>query len=153
MNVVLAVDTARSSGWCITQGGKYVDSCQCDAFSDEPRALCARAIALDPKAQLVLERPFGGNLATLQGLGAARGCWLSAWRAATGKKTDVRVTSVYAQVWRSQLFGSSAGFALQERITAQLMTRKTHVGADEAAAICIGRWANLRQTRNQLAIG
>jgi hypothetical protein len=149
--VLLAVDTAKSSGWCLLQGGKYVDSGQCDAFGSVPRELCARAVALNPKAVLVLEKPFGGNLATLTGLGAARGCWLSAWRSATGRKTDVRVVSVLPQVWRSQLFGATASFALQEKLTAQLVSRKTDIGADEAAASCIARWA-MRAQPSQRAV-
>jgi hypothetical protein len=145
---VLAVDTARSSGWCITIGGAYHSSGQCDAFGPAPREICVRVINLSPKAQLVLERPFGGSTATLVGLGAARGCWESSWREATGGKTLVRCKSVYPQVWRSQLFGSTASFALQERLTAQLVTRKTDVGADEAAAVCIARWAERELEKN-----
>lgn len=143
--VLLAVDTAKRSGWCLLQNGKYVDSGECDAFGSAPRELCARAIALNPKAVLILEKPFGGNLATLTGLGAARGCWLSAWRSATGRKTTARVRSVLPQTWRSELFGTSAGFPLQEQLTAQLVTGQTNIHPDRAAAICIARWAARRE--------
>lgn len=153
MSALLALDVARSTGWCIVVDGAYHSSGECDAFSDEPRTICARVIELDAKARVVAERPFGGSMATLIGLGAAKGAWEAAWRAATGNRTVVRWRSVYPSTWRSQLFGSTASFALQERLTAQLMTRKTDVGADEAAACAIARWAILRPTRNQLAIG
>jgi len=37
-------------------------------------------------------------------------------------------------VWRADLFGATAAFALQEKLTAQLVSRKTDPGADEAVA-------------------
>lgn len=151
MRVVLAIDTARNSGWCLTADGKYVDSGECDAYGDAPREVCRRAVELDAKAELLLETAFGGSLATLRGLGAARGCWLSAWRWATGKKTTARIRSVMPQTWRAALFGATAGFALQEKLTAQVFSRKTDPAPDEAAAICIARWASVHAAKKTTA--
>lgn len=140
MNAVLNVDTAKTSGWCITVDGKYHSSGEVDAFGPAPRELCARVIALDPLARLVLERPFGGNMQTLLGLGAAKGCWESAWLFATGRKTLARVGRVYPQVWRSNLFGGGAHSEMQEKIVAQVWSGKQETGPDENAAICIAKW-------------
>jgi hypothetical protein len=141
VGTILAVDVAATSGWCIRTGGEYHSSGQCDAFGPEPLEVCRRALGLDRKSRLVLEQPSHGNRATLVGLGAARGAWLSAWQAATGLSSSTRVKSVYPATWRSQLFSTSCGFQLQERLHAQVVSKKRSLGPDEAAAVCIASWA------------
>lgn len=148
MTTLLCIDVARSSGWCLRCGGAYSDSGQVDAFGEAPADLCRRAIEIDRKAVLVLEQPSHGNRATLVGLGAARGAWLAAWKNATGLRTLARVKSVYPATWRSKLFGNVSGFALQERLHAQLVSKKTDPGADESAAVCIASWAERELEKN-----
>lgn len=138
MRHVLSVDTAANSGWCITDdNGVYVDSGECKAFSYETTLICARATDLNPKTLLMLEQPSHGNRAQLVGMGAARGAWLMGWEAAGGKKPK----SVYPVTWRSKLFGNTAKNPTQERLAAQIFSKKSEVGPDEAAAICIAVYA------------
>lgn len=142
--VVLAVDTARNSGVALFSRGVLHDSGEVDIF--DARSLewwCRQALehkdeyALkhDPRrAVLVLERPWGGSFMTVEGLGAARHAWVSAWLSAGGAKK--RVVRVYPQTWRGALGirgpRDEAGFACA--------TRGALVRPDEAAAICIGSW-------------
>lgn len=133
----LAVDVAASSGWCIRQDGRYVDSGQCDAFGDGPLDVVRRVIALDPKAIMVLEKPSHGNRATLVGLGAAKGPWISAWKHATGLRTLPRVKERFPATWRSRLWGDTRKFPARELLTAQVMSGRKAMGADESAACCL----------------
>lgn len=145
MNVVLAVDVAKTSGWCITDAeGQWAMSGEVDAFSQDVIDICRLALQMDRKAVIALETPSHGNRATLVGLGAARGCWISAWKNATGLKTTPRLKNVYPATWRSELFGNTSKFPTQERLSASMFSGKQSVGPDEAAACCIARYAVLK---------
>lgn len=134
--IVLSVDTAANSGWCLTQDGVYVDSGECEAFGAELPWICKRATALDKRALLMLEKPSHGNRSQLVGMGAARGAWMAGWNAAQGKKPK----DVFPATWRSDLFGNTAKNHTQERLTAQIFSKKAELGPDEAAAVCIAAW-------------
>lgn len=138
--VILAVDTAANSGWCLFVDGGYVSSGECKAIGAEPRIICHRALELDPKATLVLERPWGGSMHTLVGLGAAKGQWESAWVEACGTKTLVRVKRVFPQVWRAALLGSTAKNPLAERLRASVHAGR-RTGPDESPAVLIAEYA------------
>lgn len=139
---VLAVDTAKTSGWCIvTDEGRYFYSGECNAFSADVTDACKLVLSHDPKAVLMLEKPSHGNRSQLVGMGAARGAWLSAWQQAGGKKPR----DVFPATWRSQLFGDTAKNPTRERLAAQVFSKKTGVGPDEAAAVCIARWASTQK--------
>lgn len=137
MKTLLAVDVAASSGWCIRQDGRYVDSGQCDAFGDGPLEVVRRVIGMDRKAVMVLEKPSHGNRATLVGLGAAKGPWISAWKNATGLRTLARVKERFPATWRAKLWGDTLKNPLREKIAAQVMTGKRDPGPDESAACCL----------------
>jgi len=135
---VLAVDTAATSGWCITDSnGKYFTSGECNAFTADVSDACRLVLSHDPKAQLMLEKPSHGNRSQLVGMGAARGAWLAAWGQAGGKKAK----DVFPATWRSELFGDTAKNPTRERLTAQIFSKKENVGPDEAAAVSIALWA------------
>lgn len=148
MKWFLAVDTARTSGWCITDGhGKYFHSGECDAYSVEVTDACRLVLSHDPKAQLMLEKPSHGNRASLVGMGAARGAWIAAWTQAGGKKPK----DVFPATWRSELFGDTAKNPTRERLAAQVFSKKSGVGPDEAAAVCIAHWAVRKATKRSKA--
>jgi hypothetical protein len=134
--VVLGVDTASTSGWCIAVTGRRVDSGELDTLDPAELARVVRwAVDLGTVGSLpvvlVLEAPWGGTVATLVGLGAARERWLRAWRDAA--QAAGRVVRVKPSTWREET-------REQEQLVARAMVGRV-VGADEAAAILIARWA------------
>lgn len=145
MTVILNVDVARNSGWCITVDRKYHSSGEVDVYGDGPAEVCQRAVELDKKAELVLEQPSHGNRTTLVSLGAARGTWLLAWARACGTKSPRRYVSVFPATWRSKVFQSVGSYPLREKLHAQLVTGRKDVGPDEAAAVCISTWATMQE--------
>lgn len=152
--VVLAVDTARRSGWCISVSGRRVDSGELDTDTVVASALLSRLVrwAVDLGASgglpvvLVLEKPWGGSSVIVASLGAARERWLRAWR--EGGQSSGRVLLVQPGTWRSAVLGSgSIGLTrdvvrgLEASFVAHLMGRRV-AGGDECAAILIARWAS-----------
>lgn len=143
--VTLNVDTASRSGWCITVTGIYVSSGQHDMLHQAERttAACDAAVELGRANKLpvvlVYEKPFRG---TSQGQWI--GAWKLAWRAAGGVQS--RVVGVYPSQWRARVLGGRYASAPRdvvrpvEQRTAGLIAHR-EVGGDEAAAICISRWA------------
>lgn len=147
---VLAVDTAARSGWCIGARGARVASGEV-SVDDEPKIaqIVANAVEVASASQLpcvlVLEAPWGGNVAVVTALGVSRGVWLRAWKRAGQAPT--RVVSVTPSTWRSPVLGG-------EWVSAPRAAVRTHeqrcaaalvgypVGADEAPAILIGWWAS-----------
>jgi hypothetical protein len=145
--IVLAVDTAAQSGFCITMTGAYETSGTVSIHTPGAvqRAVDeAHALALDHgygtgHVVLVLERPWGGNSWTQQALGAARYAWQHAWERRFAKK---RVVRVYPATWRARVLGGPSLEA--ERSVARAITRKRGVMTqDECAAVCIAKWASL----------
>lgn len=168
--VVLAVDTAARSGWSIWVAGKLVDSGEIDTI-DEPallritRAVHIRAIESRLPCVLVLERPWGGTMSVIEGLGAARERWRQVWVAAG--ESERRIVRVYPITWRTKVLGAQNARlprnvvrAVERRMAAQVIAsergqrsfwrclfsmgeRPAHeVGDDEAPAVLIGVWAS-----------
>lgn len=147
--VVLAVDTAKNSGWSLWVRGKYVDSGEI-GIMDHGRMVAriryCMGVVMDSglsseKFVLVLERSWGGGRHQIEGLGAARHAWLSAWCDAHATKTPRRVVRVYPATWRARIFGTTKQTSGRES-SFGLVHKGSAAGGDEAAAICIGAWAS-----------
>jgi hypothetical protein len=131
------------SGWSIWDHGQLVSSGEVgiDDWITLTR-ICERAMERGETCVLVLERPFGGsNSGTLMALGAAHHAWRKAWKLTGGSSR--KIVRVDVSTWRSQVLGMTRGPGLQqrERETALSFKGGSDVGPDEAAAICIGRYA------------
>lgn len=153
--VVLAVDTARISGWALRLGPKLRYSGEVDTLHPEAvQRVCQLALDLTAAAYLtrrpvlVLESPWGGRVNVLVALGQARERWLAAW-AAVGMPR-ARVVSVQPSSWRARVLGRGAvrldreAIRARERLSAQAEVApgmRDAIGPDEAAAILISRWA------------
>lgn len=153
--VVLAVDTARVSGWAIRHAHRLRYSGQLDTYAaDNIDLVCELALNISDAAYkrrppvLVLEQPWGGKRGVLVALGMARERWLAAWeRAGLSRR---RVVSVMPAQWRAVVLGRGAvrlereEIRLREMVSARAEVAPAHrdrLGADEAAAILISRWA------------
>lgn len=151
--VVLAVDTARISGWAVRLQSKLRYSGQLDTL--DPAAIDAAVLAALSVSRaayckrapvLVLEKPWGGRMATVLALGQARERWLAAWdRAGLSRR---RVVSVPPSTWRARVLGHGATRLERDAIREREMLSARaecaagmQLGADEAAAILISRWA------------
>jgi hypothetical protein len=154
---VLAVDAARRSGWAISVCGHLQESGELDTLDE---ALIERIVLnaleyverVELPLVLVLESPWGGSVAVVSALGAARERWLRAWRKAGQAMT--RVVPVTASTWRGPVLGAEWVSAprdvvrAHERRVAQVIAaanvarRALPVGDDEAPAILIARWAS-----------
>lgn len=155
---LLAVDTARQSGWAIYCMGVLQEHGEVDTLDEatlEQLVRNALEIATDCAVPLVLvlEEPFGGRPEIVAALGVARERWLRAWRQAD--QSLRRVVRVQPSTWRGPVLGSEWVSAPrnavrdQEMRTARALTKRMTrydgsvppLGHDEAAAILIGRWA------------
>jgi len=151
--VVLGVDTATRSGWAIRDPTRLVWSGECDThdwgeLDAIVRLALDRATLLRVPAVLVLERPWGGSLQVLPALGAARERWDVAWSRA-GQPRSRRVL-VWPATWRARVLARGSHCAKRDVVrAAELAAARNEVsaahaaqlGADEAAAILIARWA------------
>lgn len=153
--VVLAVDTARVSGWASYIVGAYKDSGELDTLDEDALAgAVGRSVDLADErglpVVLVLEAPYGGSVAVVAGLGVARERWLRAWRRA--EQALGRVVRVTPSQWRGPVLGSKWVGARRDEVRAHemrvaraLLVRERGaaplLGHDEAAAVLIGRWA------------
>ena len=148
--VVLAVDTARQSGWCVVARGKYHSSGevnatnpgQLEALVSHAMGACMDAGLNSMQFVLVLERPTHGNRRTLVGLGESHGAWKAAWVRSHGRKC--RIVAVPAVTWRSRVLGNVRGPALPllEKEHARRFKGSIDVGPNEAAACGIAKWAS-----------
>ena len=147
--MILAIDPGKSSGWSIWFNGDYIESGECSSFDDpELTKVVALVIHLAQEAQvpsaLVLEKhPWHGRGRHVgAGLEAAKEIWRAKWVACGGVKA--RMLQVHLNTWRSAILGKTTGKEVIEREqrTAKAIAKRD-VGADEAAAICIGRWATV----------
>jgi len=147
--VVLAVDTAARSGWAaIADRDRYLGFGEADTL-DVPAlryivdwAEC-NAVVRGVPLVLVLEAPWGGNIAMLMGLGAARERWLAAWRFLD--MPQHRVVYVQPSEWRAKVLGARWARAPREEVRPheQLVAAATvgeRVRGDEAPAILIAKW-------------
>lgn len=148
---LLAIDTARISGWALYVEGELQAFGEIDTLVDEPEIDRVVRLAVDtaaggtPPLVLVLESPWGGSVDVVAALGAARERWLRAWRQC--EQPLGRVLRVRPSTWRAGVLGSrSIGLgrdsvrALELRI-ARAVAQVEFDGHDAAAAILIGRWA------------
>ena len=147
--IVLAVDTAQVSGWCISVRGVYISSGEHDMLRHPQHAegVCRAALEVarcnvgtHGTAILVYERPFEG---TAQG--QYIGAWKTAWAAAGGVKS--RTLGVYPSTWRARVLGPGWARARRDDVRPfelQVAKRVTGrvLGGDEAAAVCIAQWAS-----------
>lgn len=166
--VTVNVDTAKSSGWCITAPDKVVVDSGVIGIMNHAELVRiikrARNVAFQcglPKLAvvLVLEEPWQGNPKAgskhagrsqhfvVRGLGGARQAWLSAWCEAFDTKGPHRVVSVKPQQWRLEVLSVTGGPGLPkaEMDAAKRFRGVAHqprdIHPDEAAAICIGRFS------------
>lgn len=146
--VVLAIDTARRSGWALGQCGKLVRAGEVDTLDEAiVDQIVANAVELAASVSLpcvlVLESAFGGSVDVVSALGVARERWLRAWRGAD--QALGRVVKVQPSSWRAPVLGSSSIGLPREQVR-ELEQRSATViagypvGPDEAAAILIARW-------------
>lgn len=149
--VVLAVDTARISGWALFVVGKRVDSGEVDTLKAHALtsivewAVDLAELQARAPVVLVLEAPWGGSATVVAALGAARERWEAAWRKA--KQARGRVVRVRPSTWRAAVLGrATVGMprdqvrALEQHVASALVGKK--LGEDEAPAVLIGRWAS-----------
>jgi hypothetical protein len=147
--VLLAVDTARRSGWATYARGHLVHFGEVDTLEGALLGvLVGKAVELGTEHAvppvLVLEAPFGGSAEIVASLGGAAERWLVAWRAA--QQANGRVVKVLPSQWRGPVLGRDAVRMPREQVRAlevQCASALVHqqCGHDEAAAILIGRWA------------
>lgn len=148
--LVLAVDTAARSGWAVLGASeRYLGFGEADTLDATALAHivdwagCHAVLAQVPLV-LVLEAPFGGSMAMLIALGAARERWLAAWRATDQPRRSV--VMVQPSEWRAKVLGKRWARAVRDEVrpheqaTAAAIVGEP-VGGDEAAAILIARWA------------
>lgn len=146
---ILAIDSARRSGYAVYVAGELVQYGECNArrFADRLSVLeiaLMRSKGAQLPLGLVLEEPFGGTLATALSLHASLELWRDTWLAIGGKLRHV--AQERAADWRLRLFGSARMPRDQvrrlEQITAQriaaLAGYRGDIGGDAAAAICLG---------------
>jgi hypothetical protein len=154
--VILAVDTARQSGWASYVRGRLQRFGEVDTLDAGKLAvLASQAVTLGAEQELpvvlVLETPFGGSVGVVSALGQARERWLVAWHGA--RQSRGRVVLVLPGVWRGPVLGRHA-VRLERELVRQLELQTASalvleqqgkqwlsLGHDEAAAILIGRWA------------
>ncbi len=148
--VVLAVDTARQSGWALYVVGKYEQSGEIDTLDATGVELVVsialeRAMALGKPLVMALEFRYGGRQWVTAGLAVACERWRAAWRKAG--ISERRALKVGPSTWRAAVLGSPWAHARREGVrsveqaVAAGLARRA-VGPDEAAAVCIGHWAS-----------
>jgi len=149
--VLLAVDSARCSGWAVYARGQLHTYGECSSRVPQERAeVVAEAlrlsVALDRPIGLVLEVPFGGPLKTLLSLAETAALWRDTWVAY--EQHPRRVIDVLATEWRERMFGTGSmpreDARRLEQITAQRirdvarLSSRPELGGDAAAAVCLG---------------
>ena len=154
--IVLAVDTAETSGWAVYAAGELVNWGEVDMMRPErsrdrwgvsgwdANRVCMHALVETGHdtgwpVVMVFERPFRGT---------TQGQWIGAWKLAFlhngGHKN--RIIGVYPASWRARVLRAANAPREQARKSemdrARQESSSTHwIGPDAAAAICIGLWA------------
>lgn len=145
--VILAVDTARRSGWSLWILGQLLRWGETDVLVERSVIqLCAVAIEQGRRQSLpvflVLENPFRGA-----NQGQYRGNWKAAFVQAGGSVK--RIIGVNPSTWRARVLGGRASRAKREAVRAQEQavakwwTKTRAIGPDAAASVCLGAWARL----------
>jgi hypothetical protein len=153
--VLLTIDAAKSSGVAVYVCGRLHSYAEADSRQGAQRRQIVRdaittAEVRDLPLGAVIEVPFGGYTNAALSLSASVELWRDTWRSA-GQHPD-RMLEFTATEWRRALF-DQAGMprAQARRLEATLATAIAHrdlrqtnhytLGADAAAAICIGQVA------------
>lgn len=156
--VILALDQAMHTGWSIWCRGDLVSWGELDVNVIDTEAVrlvvveaLEMAAAMGLPCTLVLEHAWGGNVATLQGMGAAKAVWTAMWDHCGGVKS--RKVQVWPSHWRSRVL--PRGYASAKREVVREQEQKSAralvgddcgpLGDDEAPAILIGKWASHAQ--------
>lgn len=153
--VVLTIDAATRSGVATYVCGKLHHYCEVQAHEGPQRRrvlrdACTIAEVRGLPLVCVIEVPFGGRASAALALTAIVALWRDTW-SQLGQQRE-RLFEVTANEWRRELFGT-AGMPRAEvrRLEAALASatarrdlpsmRHYTIGADAAAAICIGQVA------------
>lgn len=141
---ILAVDPGDSSGWSLWVNGRLsafgsVDGGNQAAMLRVVEDAVVRALESVSSLLLVRERPYSRRI-----LGPSWGMWDRAWEHAGLSKR--RIVKVWPATWLARVCGSSKASKARQMQSARgicALEGKVHAGMDhdEAAAICIGRWA------------
>ena len=106
-SVILAVDQATVSGWSIWVGGNLMRSGELTIKVTDPSNIIPvvqdaieLADAMHLPCTLITEHPWGGNPATLAGMGVAKALWCGVWDDCGGVKS--RKVQVWPSHWRSR---------------------------------------------------
>jgi len=150
--VVLAIDSARKSGWALYDRGTLVAYGECAANIAHQRdhvitGALRTADAAQLRAAIAVETPFGGALQTIVSLATSAALWRDTWRA-HGEPLRACL-DVQAGEWRRHLFGSGKmprdAARRLEQLTVQRIVQQhqpaiglADIGPDAAAAICFG---------------
>lgn len=145
----LTLDIAQTTGWCLSVRGIYVSSGEFDLLKHPMQltVVCAAALELGRANQripvvMVYEKPFvaAGEGRCSQYIGA----WRMAWVGAGGVKT--RMLGCFPATWRARVLGGAYASArretvrpIEQRMATRIAGRA--VGGDEAAAVCLAKWA------------
>lgn len=149
--VLLAVDSARKSGWALYSRGQLIRFGECSSRLPHERAeVVAEALrfahALELPVALVLEVPFGGPLKTLLSLAESAALWRDTW--VSYEQQPRRVLEVLATEWRERMFGPGklprdAARRFEALAAARIVQQSPQqnppeLGGDSAAAVCLG---------------
>jgi hypothetical protein len=152
--VVISVDQAERSGWCVTAAGRHAASGELDTYDVEAVRVVLQyglrlAAALKMPCVLVYEghtkKAYGDHsYAVPVSLLAALKIWLREWaRAAKPYGHAGKHCPAWLQSWRSAVLGPHTVRLPRERVrpieqayAARVVGRA--VGGDEAPAVCIG---------------
>jgi hypothetical protein len=132
--------------------GRRVDSGECNTLDEAKIERIVQwavdlAVVGGLPATLVLEAPFGGPAWLVASLGGAAERWLRAWRFCDHQPCCAGVVRILPSQWRGPVLGKQYARAprrdvrQREQLVAALLVRERPVGADEAPAILIARWA------------
>lgn len=157
--VILAADSATTSGWAIWLRGRYFSSgevgLKLGAITDVVSVALGLARREGLLAVLVLEKPFGQKKGrAFGGSGKGRELWQAVWVDQGGAKC--RVVQEYPSVWRKWVLPKGMASAsrtavrpVEQQVALSLVLREgvepvsggLRLGEDEAPAICMGKWA------------
>jgi len=160
--VITCLDSARRTGWAVYVRGALHAFGECDARDRDARhRVLARAVTaaayLGIPCALHIEIPYGGYTATVLSLTETATLWRETW-SLLGLARD-RCVERTAGEWRRTLWGSGRlpreqARALEAHVAGQIVARDltpgTPIGADAAAAICIGQ--TIVRAREMLAV-
>jgi hypothetical protein len=153
--VLLTIDNARRSGVAVHVCGRLHYYAESDVSHGPWRRQIVRdAITIAQVRNLplgaVLEVPFGGYVGAALSLSGTAELWRDTWRGA-GRAPE-HMLECTANEWRRSLLGRAGmpraqARRIEQEIASQTAQRDLHhpqrrtLGADEAAAICIGQVA------------